>query len=77
VAANTFSAADYLDDATSRDDPNKLNRFTGRIDHPIVKVSPDGERVEYCRFLGDLGMHLGRIALDARGPTRSRATWPT
>lgn len=67
VAANTLSAGDYLDDATSRDDPRKLNRFTGRIDHPIVKVSPDGKRVEYCRFLGDLGMHLGRIALDARG----------
>jgi len=67
VAANTFSAGDYLDGATSRDDPGKLNRFTGRIDHPIVKVSPDGKRVEYCRFLGDLGMHLARIALDARG----------
>ena len=67
VAANTFSTTDYLDDATSRNDPRKLNRSSGRIDHPIVKVTADGKRVEYCRFLGDLGMHLGRIALDARG----------
>jgi hypothetical protein len=67
VAANTFSGDDYLEDATSRNEPMKLNGFTGSIDHPIVKVSPDGKQVEYCRFLGDLGMHLGRIALDARG----------
>jgi len=56
-----------LADTTSRDDPNKSKRSTGRFDHAIVKVSPDGKRVEYCRFLGVLGMHLGRIALDARG----------
>jgi hypothetical protein len=67
VAANTSSERDYLTDATSRDDPGKSKRSTGRFDHPIVKVSPDGKRVEYCRFLGSQGMHLSRIALDARG----------
>ena len=68
--AMSVQGADFLQNASSANPANRTNAFTpdaNGYDHAIVKVSQDGSRVEYCHFMGPLGMNLVRIELDGQG----------